>query len=104
MEAHTIPVTLYVHFNTFTNNYFVATCDMSKSAPDRYVLLEKREISFALDIPDPFSLIALQVDQLRRQKEQILAEAHLRQAEIDDKIQQLLCIDHTPGDVNHIPF
>ncbi|EOM9752323.1 hypothetical protein ACNGWO_004856, partial [Salmonella enterica] len=59
-----------------------------------------------LDInqPEPFDIIALQVDQLRGQKETIAAEAQNQIDRVDDKIQQLLCIDHTPVQESDIPF
>lgn len=107
MEALTIPVTLYIHFNTNTfaqQKFTVATCDMSQTFPDHYVLLETREIFIDVNQPEPFDIIALQVDQLRGQKEQIAAEAQARIGQVEDKIQQLLCIDHSPVNEHEVPF
>lgn len=107
MEALTIPVKLYIHYHTQTfssNKYIVATCDMSHNFPDTYVLLEIREITLDINQPEPFDIIALQVDQLRGQKETIAAEAQRQIDRVDDKIQQLLCIDHTPVQESDIPF
>lgn len=107
MEALTIPVKLYIHFITSSfskNKYFVATCDMSRSYPDHYVLLETRDIAIDLNRPEAFDIIALQVDQLRNQKAEITATASRQMAVVDDKIQQLLCIDSEPADINEIPY
>ncbi|MEL0553666.1 hypothetical protein ACN4GA_03545 [Raoultella terrigena] len=107
MEALTIPVKLYIHYttNTFSSDKFtVLTCDMSQNYPDAYVLLETREISLKINQPEPFDIIALQVDQLRAQKESITADAKRQIAAVDDKIQQLLCIDHSPIEENDVPF
>ncbi|EAO4322364.1 hypothetical protein NMW93_001278 [Salmonella enterica] len=107
MEALTIPVKLYIHYNANTfspDKYTVAACDMSRRFPDTYVLLEIREITLDINQPEPFDIIALQVDQLRGQKETIAAEAQRQIARVDDKIQQLLCIDHTPVQESDIPF
>lgn len=107
MEALAIPVKLYIHYHTQTfssDKYIVATCDMSRSFPDTYVLLETREITLDINQPEPFDIIALQVDQLRGQKETIAAEAQHQIDRVNDKIQQLLCIDHTPVQESDIPF
>ncbi|HGJ6319221.1 TPA: hypothetical protein ACJXM5_003180 [Salmonella enterica subsp. enterica serovar Virchow] len=107
MEALAIPVKLYIHYNANTfspDKYIVATCDMSRTFPDQYVLLETRDISIDVNQPEPFDIIALQVDQLRGQKEKIATLAKHQIAQVDDKIQQLLCIDHSPVQESDIPF
>jgi hypothetical protein len=107
MEALTIPVNLYIHFATATyssKKIIVATCDMSRSFPDQYVLLETRTINISVNQPDPFDIIAVQVDQLRTQKTKIAEDAQQQIAVVEDKIQQLLCIDHTPMKESDIPF
>lgn len=107
MEALTIPVKLYVHYATAAyaqNKYIVATGDMSRSFPDQYVLLETRDISININQPEPIDIIALQVDQLRNKKDELAAIAQREIAMVDDKIQQLLCIDHSPIDAFEIPF
>lgn len=107
MEALTIPVTLYIHYNANAfsqEKIIVATCDMSRSFPDQYVLLETRNISIDVNQPEPFDIIALQVDQLRDQKEKIATLAQSQIAQVDDKIQQLLCIDHSPVQESDIPY
>ncbi|EAA0985284.1 hypothetical protein QQM96_001229 [Salmonella enterica] len=107
MEALAIPVKLYIHYNANTfspDKYIVATCDMSRTFPDQYVLLETRDISIDVNQPEPFDIIALQVDQLCGQKEKIATLAKDQMAQVDDKIQQLLCIDHSPVQESDIPF
>ncbi|WP_193133697.1 hypothetical protein [Klebsiella grimontii] len=107
MEALTIPLKLYIHYTTDTfspGKHIIFTCDMTQHYPDAYVLLEIREINIELNQPEPFDIIALQVDQLRARKGAIAADAQRQIAAVDDKIQQLLCIDHTPIEENDIPF
>lgn len=107
MEALTIPVKLYIHYatNTFScEKFMIFTCDMSQNYPDAYVLLETREINIEVNQPEPFDIIALQVDQLRAQKETITTDAKRQIAAVDDKIQQLLCIDHSPVEESDVPF
>lgn len=62
MEALAIPVKLYIHYNANTfspDKYIVATCDMSRTFPDQYVLLETRDISIDVNQPEPFDIIAV---------------------------------------------
>lgn len=64
MEARTIPVTLFIHYATSTFSHeklLVATVDMSKNFPDRYILLESREIEITVNQPEPIDIIGLQV-------------------------------------------
>lgn len=71
--------------------------------PDRYILLESREIEITVNQPEPIDIIGLQVEQLREQKQKTVADAQQRIAAIDDKIQQLLCIEYTP-DTDELPY
>ncbi|EGM8501715.1 hypothetical protein IIM77_003240 [Escherichia coli] len=106
MEARTIPVTLFIHYATSTFSHeklLVATVDMSKNFPDRYIFLESREIEITVNQPQPIDIIGLQVEQLREQKQKTAADAQQRIAAIDDEIQQLLCIEYTP-DTDEIPY
>lgn len=106
MEARTIPVTLFIHYATSTFSHeklLVATVDMSKNFPDRHILLESREIEITVNQPEPIDIIGLQVEQLREQKQKTVADAQQRIAAIDDKIQQLLCIEYTP-DTDELPY
>lgn len=106
MEARTIPVTLFIHYATSTFSHeklLVATVDMSKNFPDRYILLESRESEITVNQPEPIDIIGLQVEQLREQKQKTVADAQQRIAAIDDKIQQLLCIEYTP-DTDELPY
>lgn len=106
MEARTIPVTLFIHYATSTFSHeklLVATVDMSKNFPDRYILLESLEIEITVNQPEPIDIIGLQVEQLREQKQKTVADAQQRIAAIDDKIQQLLCIEYTP-DTDELPY
>ena len=107
MEALTVTVKLYIHYATrsyFDDKFVITTCDMSRNNPDIYILLETRDIEVPVNNPDAFDLIALQVDQLRSQKQTIAETAQRQIAAVDDKIQQLLCIDYSPVEENDVPF
>lgn len=107
MEALPVQVKLYIHFATsafLSEKIIVATSDMSRGFPDQYVLLEERTMTLNVEMPDAFEIIGRQVSGLRAAKELIAAKAHHDQAVIDDKIQQLLCIDHSPIEESDIPF
>lgn len=106
MEALTIPVTLYIHYATSTystKKIVVSSADFTKCSPDQYVLLETRNIEIQVNQPEPIDIIGLQVDQLREQKTKVAADAQLQIATIEDKIQQLLCIDYTP-EKDELPY
>ena len=106
MEARTIPVTLFIHYATSTFSHeklLIATVDMSKKLQNRYILMESREIEITVNQPQPIDIIGLQVQQLREQKQKTAADAQQRIAAINDKIQQLLCIEYTPDTVE-IPY
>ncbi|AUU90232.1 hypothetical protein B2M27_24065 [Kluyvera intermedia] len=109
MEAHTTTLStrLYIHLNLnpYTKNRFIiSTTDMGSRMPDHYLLLSIMPIEFEFTVPDAIEIIGTQVEQLRAQKQQIAMQTETRLAELEDKIQQLLCLDHTPEDVHHIPF
>lgn len=107
MEALTIPVTLYVQYRLapYAKQKIVAsTIDFSKTDPDEYLLLETKVIEVTLANPDTIDIIGAQVENLRQRKASISASADRQIAVIDDEIQQLLCIDHSPEDKHEIPF
>ncbi|EPQ7356637.1 hypothetical protein ACUV6R_000123 [Klebsiella pneumoniae] len=107
MEALTIPVTIYVLATTnpyLPTSYHPFTCDMSQQYPDLYVLVTTKTVE--VPIPDlaPVDIIGMQVNALRARKEKVSAEAKKELSVIEDQIQQLLCIDHSPVEEGDIPF
>lgn len=107
MEALSLQVTLYIHASTNPHApaiYPVSTCDLSQSYPELYVLLETRTIRLDMTQPEPIDIISKQVERLQKEKASIVDRAHERVAFIEDKIQQLLCIEHSSADENEIPF
>ncbi|MCS4605528.1 hypothetical protein KW485_02845 [Enterobacter kobei] len=107
MEALTIPVTLYIHVSANPHVpalYLVHTCDMSQNYPDLYALLETRTVCLEITQPEPIDIIGKQVERLQKEKASIVDQAHQRVAFIEDKIQQLLCIDHSTIQESDIPF
>lgn len=104
MKALQIPVTLFIHATTFpsTEGFAVTTADMSSFRG--YVLLETRQIHIDVDQPEPIDIIGKQVEALQVEKARLADATYKRIAEIDDQVQQLLCIEHCPIDADEIPF
>ncbi|CAH5675126.1 hypothetical protein ACR71H_12030 [Klebsiella pneumoniae] len=99
MEALTIPVTIYVMATTtpyLPTSFHSFTCDMSQQYPDLYVLVTTKTVEIAIPALEPIDIIGMQVNALRAKKEQISADTNKQLSIIDDQIQQLLCIDHSP--------
>lgn len=104
MKALQIPVTLYIYTNPFAPGYVASTTESMPIVDSRYVLLDTQIITLSFNEPEAIDLVGKQVATLRSEKERIAAECHRQQSMIDDKIQQLLCIDHSPVDKHEIPF
>ncbi|MCF0335282.1 hypothetical protein [Raoultella terrigena] len=107
MEALTIPVTIYVLATTspyLPTSYSSFTCDMSQHYPDLYVLVATKTVEVAIPELEPVDIIGMQVNSLRAKKEKISAESIAQISVIEDKIQQLLCIDHSPIEESDVPF
>ncbi|EMB5964232.1 TPA: hypothetical protein RR169_003589 [Klebsiella pneumoniae] len=77
---------------------------MSQQYPDLYVLVTTKTIEVAIPALEPIDIIGMQVNALRAKKEKISAEAKKELGVIEDQIQQLLCIDHSPIEENDVPF
>ena len=107
MEALTIPVTIYVMATTnpyLPTSYHSFPCDMSQQYPDLYVLVTTKTVEVAIPALEPIDIIGMQVNALRAKKEQISADANKQLSVIEDQIQQLLCIDHSPIEESDVPF
>lgn len=64
--------------------------DMSVCGPE-YVPIRKQ--TFEVEIPDDFDPRPQQINSLRKQQEQILAEATAKATNIEEQIQRLLCLE-----------
>ncbi|MCS4388917.1 hypothetical protein [Klebsiella quasipneumoniae] len=107
MEALTIPVTIYVLATTnpfLPTSYHASTCDMSQKFPGIYVLVSTKTLELPIQPLEPIDIIGMQVNALRARKEQISVEADIQLNVIEDQIQQLLCIDHSPIEESDVPF
>ncbi len=105
MKALQIPVTLCIHANVsqYTQEKIsVFTVDMSQYP--EYVLLETRTIHIAVNQPEPIDIIGKQVEALQLEKARLADATYKRIAEIDDQVQQLLCIEHCPVDADELPY
>lgn len=105
MKALQIPVTLYIHANVSQyaqDKISVFTMDMSQYP--EYVLLETRQIHIDVNQPEPIDIIGKQVEALQLEKARLTDATYKRIAEIDDQVQQLLCIEHCPVDADELPY
>ncbi len=85
-------------------SYHSFTCDMSQQYPDLYVLVTTKTVEVPIPALEPIDIIGMQVNALRAKKEKISAEAKKELGVIEDQIQQLLCIDHSPIEESDVPF
>ncbi|HGE8310105.1 TPA: hypothetical protein ACGD7G_000385 [Serratia marcescens] len=105
MKALQIPVTLFIHANVsqYTQEKIsVFTMDMSQYP--EYVLLETRTIHIDVNQPEPIDIIGKQVEALQLEKARLADATYKRIAEIDDQVQQLLCIEHCTVDADELPY
>ncbi|EIV9538843.1 TPA: hypothetical protein MFX78_02545 [Klebsiella pneumoniae] len=77
---------------------------MSQKFPGIYVLVSTKTLEIPIPPLEPIDIIGMQVNALRARKEQISVEADIQQNVIEDQIQQLLCIDHSPIEESDVPF
>lgn len=104
MKALQIPVTLYIHVTVYplAESHVVSTADMSSYSG--YVLMETRQILVDVSQPEPIDIIGKQIESLQAEKAKLADATYHRIASIDDQIQQLMCIDHSPIEINELPF
>lgn len=77
---------------------------MSQKFPGIYVLVSTKTLDLPIPPLEPIDIIGMQVNALRARKEQISVEADMQLNVIEDQIQQLLCIDHSPIEESDVPF
>ncbi|HBS7043344.1 TPA: hypothetical protein MAO37_005011 [Klebsiella pneumoniae] len=77
---------------------------MSQKFPGIYVLVSTKTLEIPIPPFEPIDIIGMQVNALRARKEQISVEADMQLNVIEDQIQQLLCIDHSPIEESDVPF
>ncbi|EIX9302686.1 TPA: hypothetical protein PCH98_002576 [Klebsiella pneumoniae] len=77
---------------------------MSQKFPGIYVLVSTKTLELTIPPLEPIDIIGMQVNALRARKEQISVEADMQLNVIEDQIQQLLCIDHSPIEESDVPF
>ncbi|MBX4502052.1 hypothetical protein D2919_11985 [Klebsiella pneumoniae] len=77
---------------------------MSQKFPGIYVLVSTKTLKIPIPPLEPIDIIGMQVNALRARKEQISVEADMQLNVIEDQIQQLLCIDHSPIEESDVPF
>lgn len=70
--------------------WILSWSDMACLGPE-YVCAGMREVQ--VEIPDSFDPKPIQIQNLRAEKNNILAEAQLKVNNIDEQIQRLLCLE-----------
>lgn len=91
-----VKIKIFLHWqhNTYKDSpWEIWSCDMSGSFKD-CVLVGEREVE--VEVPDDFDPRPGMIDALKKQKTQVLAEAQRKATQIEERIQQLLCIEHKP--------
>ena len=69
--------------------YVIHTCKFDYD-PD-HIYIGERE--FETEIPDDFNPLPAKIEILRQEKQRIQAEAHVKAENIEQQIQELLCIE-----------
>jgi hypothetical protein len=78
----------YRHEDTPTYEF----CHLKDWADESRVII--MEHSIEVDIPDDFDPIPAKIANLRKEKQRIQAEAHVKAENIEQQIQELLCIEN----------
>ena len=72
----------------------VSTSDLSQGWPD-YILLSTQEVEFTVEKTDA-DLVREQIEGLEKTKTNVRADAQREIMRLDEKIQSLLAITHSP--------
>lgn len=86
---------VHAHYDHYDKKYdfVLAPCDMSDFG-SYGPLVGETEIDF--DPPPHEVLVAGTIQQYRDEQKKILAEAEAKRATLEQRINELLCIDYTP--------
>jgi hypothetical protein len=86
-----------LYFDLTGGDYTVfRSSGMAKQFPAQYVLMATQEVEFAITKSDD-ELTQAQVEGLREARRNILAEAEVKAARIQQQIQNILAITHEPS-------
>lgn len=76
---------------------FTVKLDDETTGPRLRIFLGERDVEVPdIELLGESEIKQIMVDGLRKQKTQLQANTHVKLKEIDDKIQQLLCIEMKP--------
>jgi hypothetical protein len=92
-------IKLYYYFNPspIHDEEFVEVSmhERSKQYWPNLVFLERKEVEVPdVDVPSMQELTEKIIDNLKEQKKEIMADTHLKIKVIDEKINELLCIEN----------
>ena len=86
---HLIQTKMFVH--KFGRSLQLFQADMSEYG---YLLIGTVDVEVDYELPDDFNFTQLEIDNLKKEKKRIQAEANKKLVAIDEKIQSLQCIEH----------
>ncbi|WP_440864552.1 hypothetical protein [Symbiopectobacterium purcellii] len=90
MKAPEITVKLYIHFNIHLEKVDALTCDMSQM--QGWILLGTHDVTIPVPLYSPVDLIDRQIESLKNQQSNVLADSLAKDRDIEKEIQRLLCI------------
>jgi hypothetical protein len=96
----TVKATLYVQLIKRTRRgaepYLSATSFKWDTDEYRQVLADIKEVEIEIELPElEIDLVSMQVTELKKQKEDLLAQTQLAVNDIDQQIQSLMAIEYT---------
>lgn len=97
MSKETVPVYVFAHYNEYLKKFCLIT-DGSDIMADTWVLV--KETGIEVEMPAHEVLVAAAVKTLRAEKAKILAEAQVKANEVEQKIQEFLCIEYKSAPSN----
>lgn len=90
MKAPEITVKLYIHFNTHLEKVEAVACDMSHL--QGWILLGTHDVTIPVPPYSPIDLIDRQIESLKNQQSNVLADSLAKDRDIEKEIQRLLSI------------
>ena len=86
---------VYVHLRQYSEGYDFFMCDMSEHG---HVLVAKQEMELTFDLPEDFNPTAAKIDSLKAEQQKIADEAQAKRNNIEEQIQNLLCLEDKSGE------
>ena len=94
MTTYTKKLNLYMRKECYDTEWRLDLADYSRADSDTLLFIESQEIT--LELPDWWDPRASQIAALHAELQRKRAYAHMEQKEIQEKIDNLLALEHTP--------